>query len=422
MARGLVRAGIVTYVFSGLTMVAYLVSGVVTARALGPSGRGVTAALSMVVQLAAFLFAMGAARSLSYFVARRPEDGPSLFTTWTLMLLPLTALGILVTELLLPTIFSTDGEQAIEIGRWFAFTIVLGIGLELAYGLQLGAQGFFFYNALRFVQPALTAVVLAVLWIRDDLTVEGALIAASAVTGLTLLIGLGRVLKLVGVGPVAPRLGLTTLWYGIRGQGQAVAANVTARLDVAMLPAFVVASSVGLYSVAANASLIVYHLSNIFAGVVVPAVSRHPERSTEKVIASLWGSLAVAGALALVLGLFARPLLGLVYGDSFRDAAEPLLLLLPGAVLFAGSSILAAGIYAAGRPFTATVAQVLGMIVTIAGLLLFLRRGGITAAALVSSASYATVFVATLVIYKSITGTAWRSFLPTPATVRALTQ
>jgi O-antigen/teichoic acid export membrane protein len=187
-----------------------------------------------------------------------------------------------------------------------------------------------------------------------------------------------------------------------------------------MLPAFVVASSVGLYSVAANASLIVYHLSNIFAGVVVPAVSRHPERSTEKVIASLWGSLAVAGALALVLGLFARPLLGLVYGASFRDAAEPLLLLLPGAVLFAGSSILAAGIYAAGRPFTATVAQVLGMVVTVAGLLIFLRTGGITAAALVSSASYTTVFVATLVLYKSISGAAWRSFLPTPATVRAL--
>ena len=82
LSRGLVRAGITTYVFSGLTLIANLVSGVVVARALGPSGRGITIALTTVSQLAGFLFAMGVAQSLSYFIARRPEDGPSLFTTW----------------------------------------------------------------------------------------------------------------------------------------------------------------------------------------------------------------------------------------------------------------------------------------------------------------------------------------------------
>jgi O-antigen/teichoic acid export membrane protein len=422
LSRGLVRAGIVTYAFSGLTLVAYLVSGVVSARALGPDGRGITAALTMVIQLAAFLFAMGVARSLSYFIARRPEDGPTLFTTWTLMLLPLSAVAIGLTQLLLPTIFATDGEQAIEIGRWFAFTIVLAVAMELAYGLLLGVQDFFFYNALRFAQPALIAAVFAVLWARDELTVESALISSTAVSGLTLLVGLGRALAQVGLGPADLGMGLTTLWYGVRGQGQAVAANITARLDVAILPAYVVASSVGLYSVATNVSLIVYHLSNIFAGVVVPAVSRHPERSSVKVIGSLWASLAVAGALGLGLGLFARPVLGLLYGDAFRDASEPLLLLLPGAVLFAGASILTAGIYAAGRPFTATLTQVLGMVVTVVGLLVFLRSGGITAAALVSSASYATVFLAALLVYKSVSGAPWRSFLPTPASVRAMTR
>jgi O-antigen/teichoic acid export membrane protein len=422
LSRGLVRAGIVTYVFSGLTLVAYLISGVVSARALGPDGRGITAALTMVIQLAAFLFAMGAARSLSYFIARRADDGPTLFTTWSLMLLPLTAVAIGLTELLLPTIFATDGDEAIEIGRWFAFTIILAVAMELVYGLLLGVQDFFFYNALRFAQPVLIAAVFAVLWARGDLTVESALISSTAASGLTLLVGLGRALSQVGLGPADLGLGLTTLWYGVRGQGQAVAATITARLDVAMLPAFVVASSVGLYSVATNVSLIVYHLSNIFAGVVVPAVSRHPERSSIKVIGSLWASLAVAGVLALGLGLFARPVLGLVYGDAFRDASEPLLLLLPGAVLFAGASILTAGIYAAGRPFTATLTQVLGMVVTVVGLFVFLRSGGITAAAVVSSVSYATVFLAALLVYKSVSGAPWRSFIPTPATVRAMTR
>jgi O-antigen/teichoic acid export membrane protein len=200
-----------------------------------------------------------------------------------------------------------------------------------------------------------------------------------------------------------------------------VAANVNARLDVAMLPAFVSAASVGLYSVATNISLIVYALSSTFSGIVLPDAARDPERGPAKVIGSLYATLAIAGVLAVALGVFARPLLEVVYGSSFADAAEPLVLLLPGAVLFAGSSIVSAGVYAAGRPFTATAAQLAGMAVTIAGLLVFLNRGGgVTAAALVSSAAYATVFVVTLVAYKSVTGMPWRWFAPTVARLRAL--
>jgi O-antigen/teichoic acid export membrane protein len=418
LARGLVRAGIVTYVFSALTLLANLVTGVVSARALGPSGRGVFVALTTVSQLAGFLFAMGVAQSLSYYIARRPEDGPALLTTWTAMLVPLTALAIAISELLLPTIFAHDGQQAIDIGRWFMFSIVLVVGLELNYGLLLGHHDFLVYNVLRFLQPTLIAAAFVVLWAMDELTVESALIAAIGGSAVAMAAGLARSIVRVGVGPLDPRLGLTSLWYGLRGQGSTVATNVTARLDVAVLPAFVTTANVGLYSVAANMSLIVHQLSNTFAGLVLPAAASDPDRSRVKVVGSLWASLAVAGLLAAVLALFARPLIGLVYGDSFRDAAEPLLLLLPGVVLFAGSSILAAGVYAAGRPFTATFAQLLGMAVTIVGLFAFLRSGGITAAAIVSTASYATVFVAMLVAYQRVSETPWRSFLPTPGRVR----
>jgi O-antigen/teichoic acid export membrane protein len=421
MSRTLVRAGIVTYVFSGLTLAANLVTGIVTARALGPEGRGITIALSTVAQLAGFLFAAGVAQSLSYYIARRPEHGPSLLTTWTLMLLPLAAVAIAITQLLLPTIFANDGGEAIEIGRWFMFFIVLAVGLELNYGLLLGIQDFVAYNALRLAPTVLAAVSLIALWSLDELTVRSALIAPNVAYALALMVGLTRAVRRIGIGPPALGLGLTSLWYGVRAEGATVASNVTARLDVAVLPAYVSAANVGLYSVATNISLIVYQLSNTFAGLVLPAAAAgDPERGRLKVVGSLWASLAIAGVLAAVLALFAEPLLELIYGARFGDASEPLLLLLPGAVLFAGSSILAAGIYAAGRPFTATLGQLVGMAVTVIGLFVFLRTGGITAAALVSTASYGTVFVTMLVAYQRVIGAPWRTFMPTPERLRAL--
>jgi O-antigen/teichoic acid export membrane protein len=400
-------------------LVAWLVSGVITARALGPSGRGITVALTTVVQLAGFLFAMGVAQSLSYYIARRREDGPSLFTTWVVMLLPLTALAIAISELLLPTIFSGDAE-AVSVGRWFMVTIVVVVGLELNYGLLLGTEDFFVYNLLRFAQPALIAISYVALWALDVFTVESALISAAAAAALMLAVGLTRSIRRVGVGRFDLRLGLRTLWYGIRGQGNTLGANINARLDLVMLPAYVSSASVGLYSVATNVSLIVPHMATTFAGLVVPAAARDPKRGSIKVVASLHATLAVTCVLAILIALFARPLLVLVYGDSFRDAATPLLLLLPGAVLFAGASMLNAGLYAAERPFTATLTQVLGMAVTIIGLSVFLATGGVEAAALVSSTAYGAVFVAALLAYKRVAGLPWRFFLPTPARLREL--
>jgi O-antigen/teichoic acid export membrane protein len=420
LGRDLVRAGLITYVFAGLTLVANLVSGIVNARALGPDGRGVTVALSAVAQLAGFLFAMGVAQSLSYFIARRPQDGPRLFTTWLLMLLPLTVVAIIVAELLLTTIFAVDGEQAIDAGRWFLITIAVVVGLELNFGLLLGAHDFLFYNALRLAQPALAAASFVVLWWLDALTVVSSLIAATSGTAVVLAVGMARAVRKVGLGRADLRFGLHTLWYGVRGQGVTLGATVNARLDLVILPAFVASAGVGLYSVATNVSLIVYQFTSTFAALVLPAAARDGDRGPLKVVGSLYATLLIACVLAIAIALPARPLLGAVYGADFRDAAEPLRLILPGAVLFAASAIVGAGLYAAGRPFTATIAQLAGLVVTIAGLAIFLGSGGIRAAAIVSSASYATVFVATLVAYKRVTGLAWRALLPGRERFRAL--
>jgi O-antigen/teichoic acid export membrane protein len=420
LSRELVRAGVVTYAFSGLTLAASLVSGVISARALGPSGRGVAVALVTVAQLAGFLLSLGVSKSLSYFIARRPQDGPALLTTWSLMLVPLAAVAVGGAELLLPVIFSADDPQAVEIGRWFMLTIVLVVGLELNGGLLLGAHDYLAFNALRFAQAAIMALSFAVLWPLDALTVTSALIAPTVGSALVLSAGMARSVRRLGLGPVHPRLGLRTLWYGVRGHGVMVAATVNARLDVAMLPAFVAAASVGLYSVATNVSLIVFQLASTFAALVLPAAARDPARGPAKVLGSLHATVAIAGVLALAIGVLAGPLLGIVYGGEFRAAAGSLQLLLPGAVLFAGASIVTSGLYAAGRPFTAAVPQLAGMAVTVAGLLLFLPSGGVTAAAIVSSVSYATVFATSLVAYKAVARIPWGGFVPTPARVRAL--
>ena len=94
------------------------------------------------------------------------------------MLIPLTAVAIGISELLLPIIFPNNPYDVVEIGRWFLLTIALVVALELNYGLMLGVHDFFAYNVLRLAQPALMAAAFVVLWPLDALTVTTALIAA----------------------------------------------------------------------------------------------------------------------------------------------------------------------------------------------------------------------------------------------------
>ena len=258
----LARAGIQTYALTVAALVANLVSGIVVARGLAPEGRGETIAIAMLAQNAALLFSLGCAKAVSYRYALRPEDGGRLLTAWAVILVPLTALGILAGELTLPVLFDAQSEEAIDIAQVYLFTVALVLLGELVNGMLLGAADYFLANALRVVQPALTAAAQLALWIAGELTVESALLAAVGASVVSVSIGLRRALQRTGgFGPFDWTLARETASYGFRGQGAVLAGQMNQRLDLLIMPAFLGAASVGLYSIAANVSLIVYMLA-----------------------------------------------------------------------------------------------------------------------------------------------------------------
>jgi O-antigen/teichoic acid export membrane protein len=414
-----VRVSAHTYAFAGLTLVVNLVAGIVVARALGPSGRGEAVALAMLVQNVGFVFAIGCAQAVAFRYAREPEVAPRLVTTWLLMLVPLALVGTGAGELLLPVLFNAQSADAVDLGRIYLLTLVIVLWGELVNGLLLGARDYRFANIVRFAQPALAAGGLFVLWRLDELSVARALAVGAASALVVQAVSMARALRNSGgFGTVDLRLGIETLWYGFRGHGAVLANAMNQRLDLLIMPAFIAAAGLGLYSIAANVSLIVSTLASSLAAIVLPAAAHDPERGARTVIGSLQLALGVASVPAIALVVFARPALELVYGTSFGDAAPALRVLLPGTVLLAGALILVAGLYAANRPTLATGVQVAGLLVTLVGLLVFLPAGDIMTAAIVSTSSYTVVFAAALLAYKRVAAVPWRAFLALPAALR----
>jgi O-antigen/teichoic acid export membrane protein len=401
-----------SYAFSTLTLAANLVNGVVIARALGPSGRGEAIAIAMLAINLGMLASCGSGQATAYRFARDPGSGARLVTAWAAILGVLALVAFAIGQLALPVLFDAQSGDAIALARIYLVTIVLVLCAALTNGLLLGAEEYLFVNAVRLAQPAIVAVVQIVLWALDALTVESALATAAGSSLLVQAAAVRRVLaRTGGFGPLDRSLARETLSYGFRGQGAVLAGTLNQRLDLLILPAFVAAASIGLYSIAANVSLIVYTLAQSFSSILLPAAVRRGSRGPATVARSLRAVGAIALAAGLALFVVARPALELVDGEALGDAATSLRLLLPGTVLLAAASVLLAGLYAAERPGRATLAQATGLVVTVVGLLVFVPDEGITAAAIVSTVAYGAVFVTAFAAYRRVSGLSLRALV-----------
>jgi O-antigen/teichoic acid export membrane protein len=406
------RQGALTFLFSVLTLGTNLLTGVVIARALGVSGRGELTAILTVTQMVGWAFGLGCGEATAYYHARN-RDTAGVVTAWLVVLLPAGVLAVIVGETILPVALHAQSDSTLRLARLFMLTVVLTpLGL-LKLGILLGTHRYLFYNAFGFLQPALTAALYLVLWHLGVLSPETGLVATF---GVSLAFGVALTMPTLRgrIGRPDWGGGLRSLWYGIRAHGTNLGGMMNSRLDLMIIPAFLAASSVGLYSVATNISWVVVSISAAIAAIVLPAAARHTEDGVTVVVRSLQATFFVAALLALAIALVGGVALRLLYGSEFEPGVAPLRLLLPGSVCYACAAVLWSGLYALNRPLTAAASQALGVVVTVTGLTLFLRAGGIEIAALVSTVAYAAVFAAALVLYRRAANLAWREFVALP--------
>jgi O-antigen/teichoic acid export membrane protein len=401
--------------FDASILVTNLVTGIIVARALGPAGRGEIAAILLVAQLCVWFFSGGATEAVAYRLARKPDDGPRLFATWLAIGIPLGILAIIGGELALPILFSAQSGETIDLGRIYLAVVLVMMLQAVQWGMLLGDHDFLFYNVIRLLLPGLIAVGYVACLALGAFSVEAALVINAVATGATFILAGLRLLRRQGLGRPSRALMRETLSFGLKAHMGSVAGLVNARLDLLIVPAFLGAASVGLYSVATNVTSIIITLTATIATIVMPVAARREKQSPRTVIRTLQVVMLIGVAIALPLAAIANLALGIVYGADFESAATALRILLPGVVLDAAAMVLWSGLLAANRPLLSSVAAIPAALITVVGLVLFLEEGGIDVAAIVSTCAYTVVFVISVFLYKHVVKLSWRDFLTPPA-------
>jgi antigen flippase len=373
-------------IVTSATSVGLYVLGVVTgpllARTLGASNRGRLAAVFTLTMLLGGVATGGYSLACAYL--RDREDNHALlgnaFATTALLALPLVAGAWVV----MPRVMHASGTPLL-VARCFLLVLpVFGLATcwaEMVRARRAGPG----WNALRAVPTVVNAALIVGLALAHRLTLSTAL--ASQLAGTSAFV----VICLVGVGRQRPMRLSRDVWrrqssYARRVFVGFAADAVTNRLDQVVLAFAVAPAELGNYAVAVTLS----SLSGSATSGLAIALYAHLLRSPfdPKAAEALKVTVVMSALIACAVGLGGYLLIPFVFGQDFQAARLALLLLLPGQVATDAVQVRFTQLQTMGRPGDVSRATVYASVLTVLGLLAFVPRFGIYAAAAVSSVAY----------------------------------
>jgi O-antigen/teichoic acid export membrane protein len=372
-------------------------TGILSARALQPAGRGELAAMILWPVFLAGALTFGLPNALTFRLRSNPEKRSHLLGA-ALVLATLTGLlGSMAGVIFMHAWIPQYSHQVIQFARLFVLNAPMTAVLMVGRAALESHGDFTASNKLLVVPPALTLFWLIVLWRVGLLTAVNAAFAY-VVVGLPpfiwMLVRLWRIFQPSLNSFMASARSL--LSYGIRAYGIDLCGTMSMYIDQALVVRALVPQMMGTYVVALSLSRVLnaFHASVVM--VLFPkAVSQPPDVVREMTsraarISTLLTTLAGVGIVS-----FGPHLLSLLYGREYTGATTVLRILVLEVVLSGGTFVLSQAFMALERPGVVTALQVLGLLFTLPLMLILVPRLGIVGAglALLLSTSARLIFV-----------------------------
>ena len=420
--RAFASAAAATFATNMLAAALSLANVLITARQLGPSGRGELAFLTTVAMLTAALSSLGVEEAHGNLAAtmpraRRALAGNSL--AFGLGLGALAACFVAVLMTLFPSV-AADSDPRLRIVAFAAIPVLL-IQLYLQF-LVRADYGFTIANLATLAAVVLNFVVNALLAVLALITVETALLAWLAGQLLaTAVLALYVHRRLVGFGRPERGLARETFAFGIRAHPGRVMKTGNYRLDQWLLGSIAGTRELGLYSVAVAWAEALFYLPEALGMVMRPDVARaSPEEAGRRVAVVFRVAILITVPVVIVLIVAAPFLCVTVFGDEFRGSIGDLRMLAPGAFGIMALKLFGNALTAQRRPMLANGAIAVAFGATVALDLLLIPSYGGFGAALASTLAYTAGGIAVAVIFARTLRVGGGEFVPRLGDLRRL--
>jgi O-antigen/teichoic acid export membrane protein len=149
------------------------------------------------------------------------------------------------------------------------------------------------------------------------------------------------------------------------------------------------AGAVGLFSIVLSFAQMLWYLPDAVGRILFPRVAGSSREEGALLTAKVCrNTLLVTAFGCLLLALFGRWIIVLFYGDEFAASFRPLLLLMPGILAMTLNRVLTKYLSGIGRPFLNAAASIVSFVVNVPLLLWLVGLLGIDGAAIATSVAY----------------------------------
>mgnify|MGYP000383172901 CR=1 FL=1 len=384
-------------------------TSIILARFLGPYGKGVYSLAILLPSMVVTFGNLGVGPATTYYVARNEFPKSKILGNNVLLTAIISTIGISVGIIMVFT-FRMSFLKGIPVKYLLLSLVLVPLQLFFAYvhSILLGdqkikefnyiqiAQSFVFFAFLSFTLVILRAFVFEAIC---------AGIIAQLLIDILLLLLVFRASNGIVIKPDKTYL-KRSLLFG----SQVYLANVmwflNFRLDMLLLNCFLGPTDVGIYSIAVGLAEKLWLISSIASTILFPRIS---SASKEKGCDELTPLVArtvfwftVLGSL--ILAIFGKKLVILLFSTKFLPAVVPLQILLIGVVAVSVSRILGDSISAQGRPILNVYRGIVTVLINIVLNMIWIPKFGIIGAALASLVSYNATLIIVMFFYCRVSG------------------
>ncbi len=381
----------VSFIASAGVLAINISTGVLLARALGPSQRGLLAAVLLWPTILGNIGVLGLLEAATYHVARGTSPAGTVLGSGLVLVLLQALLFTLLCAGLIPLVFAQRGAHALTDAYVFLPYIPLNIATLFLAGVLNGRQRYASVQALRVTVVLLTAVLLFGLLVAGSLTLLHAVVSYLLAATGTLLLGIWLLIRSEPLALHFSRQLIRQLFaFGIRSHASNVSSQFNQRLDQLVISAFLAPFKLGLYVIAVTLTSLASLVGESVTWIALPVIAalEPGEERTRTACRFVSLTLLVSALSSLPILIFISPLIDLFFGHAYHGAANVSRLLLVGVVLFATNRAFEAVLRGVGRPLDAGVAELIALGATCGGLAALLPLLGLLGAAITSALAY----------------------------------
>ncbi|MFC4025137.1 flippase [Oceanobacillus longus] len=362
---------------------------IITARFLGPEGKGIVTAIFVIPNLLVSIADLGIRQATAYYVGKKIYNPTKVYSSILLMWVATS-----ITSILIAVIYYLTGPS--EQYGWLLLTIPIAtipfmLLNKYIEGLFSGLQQVNAINIKNLIGFFVNLITICILVVFLGLGIYGASIATMLTALITMLFSVIIIKRFVIIEfkyekGIAKSLVSKGIIYAIA----LFVLNLNYKIDIIFLERLTTPTDVGIYSIGVSLSELIWQIPAAM-GMVLFSKSANSKLENEAVNRStklLRISWIPVITLSLCFWFLAPHIIEMLYGNDFIQSVSVIRLLLPGVIAMVVFKILNADLAGRGYPLFALRVYLFALVINMILNFTLIPNFGIEGAAVASTISY----------------------------------